>query len=122
MYIRHGKSSCALSQRVNSHIHITIDYINRHLFEDITLERLCGDLHLSKYYVCHLFKSTVGITMMQYITQRRVSEAKKPIASSGKTISEVANVIGFNSFSVFSRTFKRITGHTPLHEMIDYST
>lgn len=96
------------------HISAMIEYINQNLTCEFDLDRMCEEIHLSKYYVCHLFKKVTGMTVLQYVTERRVSEAKKLLLRSSRPISEIAMLTGFSSFSFFSRTFARLTGCTPL--------
>lgn len=113
-YCENMEKSPSHAHQVNGHVKGILDYINKHLFDDITIEKLCENLHLSKYYLCHLFKDATGLTVMNYITERRISEAKKALTASIKPVSYIADQTGFESFSVFSRTFKRVTGFTPL--------
>lgn len=112
-YILNKNSLLLLKPKVNKNINMIIEYINNNLFEDLSIDKLCEHMFLNKYYLCHLFKRTTGLTIMQYIIERRISEAKKLLISSDKTISEISSHTGFNSFAIFSRTFKRITGYTP---------
>lgn len=90
-----------------------IDYINEHLREELSIDGICGALHISKYYACHLFKKITDMTIMQYILQRRLSAAKILLHSTDLPVSEIAMQLGFSSFSVFSRTFKEYEQKTP---------
>lgn len=97
-----------------NYISSMIEYINVNLTSEFILEKMCDELHLSKFYACHLFKKVTKMTIMEYMTERRISEAKKLLSLTNKPISEIAMSTGFSSFSLFSRTFSRITGYTPL--------
>lgn len=101
-------------QKPNQHIQNTINYINNHLTDSLTIDDICANLHLSKYYLCHMFKKMTGITLMHYISQRRISLSKKLLISNDNPISEITFDCGFKSFSHFSRTFCSLTGFTPL--------
>lgn len=96
------------------HVSRVIEYVNQNLTREFDLDVMCEEIHLSKYYVCHLFKKITGMTLLQYVTERRISEAKKLLLLSSKPISEIAMMTGFSSFSFFSRTFSKLTGCTPL--------
>lgn len=96
------------------HISAMMDYIGSHLSSQFSIQQMCESLHISKFYACHLFKNVTGMTIMQYLTERRISEAKMLLLLTNKTISEIAIDAGFSSFSIFSRTFGKITGQTPL--------
>lgn len=103
--------SLATSSSYN-HILNILDYINRHLTEGISFDALSSEIHLSRYHICHLFKKYTGMTLNQYIINRRISKAKKLLLTR-KPVSEIALETGFSSFSLFTRTFKKITGTTP---------
>jgi len=90
-----------------------IKFINENLFVNFTIDELCNAVHISKYYACHYFKKTTSMTIVQYITERRLFEAKKKLASTNDTILDIAMSVGFNSLSVFSRTFVKYEGNTP---------
>jgi AraC-like DNA-binding protein len=91
-----------------------LSYVNNHLTEDIDIDRMSQELHISKYYMCHLFKKLTHYTIMQYVVEKRILLAKKYLHLSDKSVSQIASEVGFSSFSLFSRTFKKITGFKPL--------
>lgn len=83
-----------------------IDYINENLSEKITLDMIGKKFHISKYYLCHIFKETTGMSIMSYILNQRIAYAKNLIINTDETISEIAIASGFSCFSYFSRIFK----------------
>jgi AraC-like DNA-binding protein len=91
-----------------------LSYINNNLTGDIDINSMSEEFHISKYYMCHLFKKLTNYTIMQYVVEKRIALAKKQLLLSDKSISEISEDAGFSSFSLFSRTFKRITGFTPM--------
>jgi len=97
-----------------NHISSMIEYINANLTKEFILDEMCDDLHLSKFYACHIFKKVTKMTIMEYLIERRISEAKKLLSHTNKPISDIAMSTGFSSFSLFSRTFSKLTGCTPL--------
>lgn len=90
-----------------------LDYINQNLKNNITLGSVAEAVFIDRYYLCHLFKKQVGMTVAQYILARRLSYAKKQLLYTGNTISETAADSGFNSSAYFSCVFKRAEGLTP---------
>ena len=120
-YKEHSAKTTHSIHNINEHVQRTLDYVNLHLFEGLNIEKICEELHLSKYYLCHLFKAITGLTLMQYIIERRVSAAKKLLTHTNEAISKIAIDTGFGSFSIFSRCFRRITGHTSSEFRRNYS-
>jgi AraC-like DNA-binding protein len=88
------------------HILRMTQYIEKHLL-DFSLEQMCSFLHLSKYYTCHLFKRVTGLTILEYVTEQKLSAAKNMLLFTDMSISSIANECGFSSFSLFSQSFKK---------------
>ncbi len=90
-----------------------ISYINSNLSEKITVDDIAEVCHMSKYYFCRRFKQTVGYTVMEYILNTRLANAKVLLVSTNISISEISERCGFSGFSYFSRIFKESFGITP---------
>ncbi|MCA0757489.1 AraC family transcriptional regulator [Paenibacillus sp. N4] len=95
------------------HVQTVISYIDMHFNEEITLEGIQDELHLSKYYLAKTFKEVTGTTIFQFLMQRRVYQAKIELLDSSRPITEIGYDVGFKHPSHFSRTFKLQTGYTP---------
>ncbi|MCR2807387.1 AraC family transcriptional regulator [Paenibacillus soyae] len=80
-----------------------------------SLEGLAGRLHMNKFYLCHFFKKEVGVTIQQYILQKRFHEAQKLLINTDMPVREVAAAVGFVSDSNFIRSFKKQMKTTPKH-------
>ena len=90
-----------------------LQYINRNIENKITLNDICNYVHSSKYYLCHIFKETTHMTILDYILFRRISIAKKNMIYTDKSLADIAMSSGFSSFSYFSRMFHVCEGVTP---------
>ena len=90
-----------------------LDYINQYLIEGITLEKLEKELNLSRYYICHVFKDKTGFTVIEYMLNRKIAEAKRLLLNTNRTITEIAHYLSFCDAPYFSRTFKKIVGLSP---------
>lgn len=99
----------ALSNKISD----VLQYINRNIENKITLEEICNYVHASKYYLCHIFKETTHMTILEYILFRRISIAKKLLVYTDKSLSDIAMTAGFSSFSYFSRMFHTCEHITP---------
>ncbi len=91
----------------------TLDYIEEHIKEDITLEKLSSLCFYSTHHYHRIFQSVVGIPVADYIRKRKLSVAASEIIDSDKNIIDIAMEYGFNSHETFSRAFKRIFDITP---------
>lgn len=89
------------------------DYIEENLTEVIHLDDVAEKASMSPHHFCRKFKEETGMTMTDYITQRRVDEAKTLLAESEMKVTDVAFEVGFQSLSQFNRSFSKLTEDTP---------
>lgn len=108
----HGNMNHDIST-IHNNISEILYYLNEHIDQKIVLDDLCNHFHISKYYLCHTFKKTTGMTIFDYIFERRISIAKRKLIYTDDALSEIALSTGFNSFSYFSKTFKEYEGISP---------
>ena len=90
-----------------------LQYIAENFREELTIEQLAGLAHLSKSYFMGLFKSSAGVSAIEYINQLRVRYACEALRATEKTIAETAYECGFRNLSNFNKQFRRIVGCTP---------
>ena len=93
-----------------------IAYLNNHFTEDLSLDSLAKKFYISKYHLCHSFHHETGLTVYQYLTQKRLLLAKE-LLTTGKTISEVAELAGFSSYSSFYRAYTNEFGISPKYAL-----
>ncbi|UUZ92868.1 AraC family transcriptional regulator [Paenibacillus sp. P25] len=89
-----------------------LDYIDRHLEQDLTLETLERQFFMNRYYLSRLFKKNTGSTIHEYILLKRISLAKKLLLED-HNVTDACQLSGFNDYSHFIRMFKRIVGVPP---------
>jgi len=90
-----------------------INYINEYFLSDISGEQLATIANYSYHRFRHIFKSALGISPKQYIISKRIEYAKKIIATTQLSITEIGYQCGFPSTSLFIKQFKKSTGITP---------
>lgn len=90
-----------------------IEYISIHIYEEISVESICGAIHVTKAHLCRQFKKATNITVMEYILKTRIILAQNMLANENLTIGEVSEKCAFSSISYFCRVFKKEIGCTP---------
>lgn len=93
--------------------HVLIDYLHRHYQEDISLESVAEQLHMSAGYISKLFKDQTGLNFSDYLNDLRMQKAKELLQSSDCKIQEVAERVGYFNVNSFIRMFKKSTGLPP---------
>lgn len=71
-------------------------------------------LHISRYYMAHLFRRVTGITFTEYRNAQRLTRAKRLLIGSDTTVADIAAECGFASASYFTQLFVRSEGITPV--------
>lgn len=89
------------------------DYLDAHFRESCTLETLSEKVHLSPNYLHTLFRERLGKTPLDYLTDKRIENAKRLILSGEYSLLEIALDSGFCSQSHFNKVFRQKTGFTP---------
>ena len=93
-------------------IRLAIDYINQNYSSELTLEAVAKNAFVSPNQLSRLFNRYCGTTVTKYIISKRITEAKKLLAS-GRSVTETAFMCGFNDYANFIRTFKKAVGIPP---------
>lgn len=90
-----------------------IHSIEDHLYSDISVEELCAEMNYSRAYLSKIFKATTGFTILEYILNRKIIQAKKLIKENDYNFSQISDKLAFDNPHYFTRVFKRISGMTP---------
>lgn len=96
-----------------NYVNNAICYINEHYNEPIKLSDIATNINISSNYLSEIFNEQTGLCISDYLTQVRVLYAKSFLESTSLSITDIASAVGFNSFSSFSRSFKKICGISP---------
>ncbi|MBN2713252.1 MAG: helix-turn-helix domain-containing protein [Planctomycetes bacterium] len=89
------------------------DYINNHLGERLSLEKLAGVMHLQPNYFSNRFVAVTGMPPMLFINRRRIQEISSRLRFADETLGELAERYGFSDAFHLSKVFKRFTGLSP---------
>lgn len=111
-YLRHTNL-----KKISSHNGDTakdiINFCYENYMGDISLGTVAEALHISRYYVSHLFASKLNINFNDYINSLRIRKACELLKSGEHSVTETAHAVGYNSVRTFDRCFVKIKGITP---------
>lgn len=97
----------------SSAIRDIVDYCASHFTGDLSLEALEDALHLSRYYISHLFSHKLKIRFNDYVNSLRVSEACRLLRNTSLSMTDIGTRVGFNTLRTFNRSFGKQMGQTP---------
>lgn len=106
----------ARAQRKNipSIIYLAQEYVYDHVLTVKTVAEVAVHVHTSESYLMHLFKSTTGSSLMQFIINQKIQYAKLQLIFTNKSIGTLADELNFANQSELTRAFKKQTGLAPL--------
>lgn len=88
-------------------------YMDSNFHEPIDLERISREACISRFHFHRLFTRIYRRTPHQYLTGKRVEQARQWLADKDLTITEICNNVGFESIGSFSVLFKKEIGFAP---------
>lgn len=91
----------------------SIDYIEKHLCENITLHEIAKQSHFSEFHFHRIFRKIIGASVMEYVRKRRLSQAAAELTQTDEKVTGIAFKYQFSSEEAFSRAFKKLYGACP---------
>jgi YesN/AraC family two-component response regulator len=90
-----------------------VRFIQDSLAQDLTIEIISKEVHISPDYLQHIFKDLTGFSIMEFVTTQRINQSKDLLKSTPKTITEIASFVGISNSQYFCTLFKKYTDMTP---------
>lgn len=90
-----------------------IDYLDDNLTEEITIDSIAGKFHFNRFYLMKMFKKVTGITILEYVNQKKIKSSLDAVVNTDDKILKIALNHGFNSQEYFSETFTKVLGISP---------
>ena len=108
-----------ISSGLSKTIHPAIKYVEENCATASEAEaaQLCK---LSYSYFSHSFKKVMNMRFKEYVNYVRINESQKLLISVNKSVSEIAEILGFSSPSHYIQSFKKIKGESPKQFKINY--
>ena len=88
-------------------------FIRKHSEEKFSLEKIAGALYVNGNYLSRVFREYTGVTLLTYHNRIRCERARGLLVSSGRSITDIGEEVGFVSLAHFSHVFKKYEGCTP---------
>lgn len=107
-YLKQGDFSPASKGKVTD----IIDYINGNLTCDLSVDALCSIFFISRSRLMHLFKEETGLSVGQYIANKRLLLARSFIHS-GMSRTQACYQCGYNNYSTFTRAYNKLFKKIP---------
>ena len=94
-------------------VDLTRFYIENHLSEDLTLEKVAEQVHLNPDYLNRIFKKEFGMSINKYAIGQKIEHAKWLLQHTDKALVEIAAQVGYFNYSSFTRMFQKVVGCSP---------
>lgn len=105
-HIRFTSSSVSVAETIKS-------YIDQNFAMDLSRNDLADLVFLHPDYAARIFRNQIGISLNNYMIQRRIEEAKRLLKTTGLPVNVIADKVGYGNYSYFTKLFKKETGYTP---------
>lgn len=102
-----GDKTAALMARVKMYLQ------HNYMLCDISLDSISEILQINASYFSSLFKRSMGINFVDYLTELRMDAARELLLDPLRSTAEVAGLVGYENANYFTRAFKKKTGMTP---------
>ncbi len=101
------------AEKTNDKLTDIFSFISDNALNKLTIDEICKKTHISKYHLCRIFKENMGVTIGEFIKNRRLSVAKQMLLNTDYKMTEIAEKCGFTDSSFFTKVFSKELGITP---------
>lgn len=88
-------------------IESSLDYIEQNLNHKLSLDQIADQFNFSKYYYHRLFSAVMGVSLNNYILERKLNASVDLIQSTDQSLTEIGSRLDFSTPAAFSRAFKK---------------
>ncbi|OPH55984.1 DNA-binding response regulator [Paenibacillus ferrarius] len=108
-----SRSLKQLSKPQNQIITEAMKYMNRHYADNLTLQGVASEVHVTPVWLSKLFKKEIHQTFLEFLTSLRIEKAKEMLGDVRYKIYQVSQEVGYRDPVHFSKLFRKSVGHTP---------
>ncbi|MBR5900261.1 MAG: AraC family transcriptional regulator [Clostridia bacterium] len=91
----------------------TLEYVDKNFNQITCLEDVSNALFISKYHICHLFKTNLDITFNNYLLKIKLKEAKRLLINTNHSVTKIASLCNFTNSTYFCYVFRNQIGVSP---------
>lgn len=115
LLIENGRVTAGMKNKDKNSVIVSqiTNYINNNYSEKITLDFLAEKFFVDKYHMCHIFRKETGITIVDFINQKRITQAGILLKGTNKSVNEISTLVGFPNQNYFGVVFKKQYGKSP---------
>ncbi len=107
VFLRENEKPEGISARI-------INYMKENVDKKLSINAICEEVHYNKSYLFNIFKKDTGKTVMEYFVLLKIEKAKSLLRKSNLNVTQISESLSFDTPNYFSKTFKKVTGYTPL--------
>ncbi len=89
-------------------------YLVENIVYNLSLEDICSYMNMSRTHLVTLFKKKKGTGVIEFFKDMKIEQAKTFLREGRHNITEIAELLRYNSIHSFSRHFSRVTGMSPI--------
>ena len=97
----------------NDHIGKAAAFMEREFRRDLPLSEIAGAAGLSEQHFCRVFRKVTGMTPIEFLTRKRIAEAKTLLSDTDMPVAAVGKAVGFSDRSYFTSVFRKYEGFSP---------
>lgn len=100
-------------QELNINIHNALEYIEKNITKNLSLDSVSKNIYLSSSYLSRMFKKNLNINFIDYVNTRKISIAQEKLLTTSISITELSQSLGFSQPSYFTKLFENRTNFSP---------
>lgn len=105
-FVQKRKQLPAKKEVITQRLQEIVEYITTNLQQDLSLEIIANECHISREYLARFFKKNMAMTVAEYIRYRRAISARKELLSKNATLTEIAIDNGFSGIRSMNRALQ----------------
>lgn len=98
---------------VDRRLRRSVEFMHDNFHRELSLTEIAEAAYLSEFHFARLFKRITGVTPHTYLAGLRIEQARRLLAATDRSISDVAASVGYQSASHFGKVFRQATGFPP---------
>lgn len=98
---------------VNDRVGKAVEFMEKEYHRDLSLSDISDAAGLSEQHFCRIFRKATGMTPIEFLTKKRVAEAKALLDDTDMSVSDIAGAVGFSGRSYFTSVFRKYEGFSP---------